>query len=133
MMDRKTMIMRAFNQQFSDMIEDLILVFPDNSEIKASLSSLEGIKKANPSLIPRIWFKYIYLPYKEVILNGDISFFFKKNYMEDLTMMENSDKIIGIIDRIRNPVSHMDEKNRNHTMKYIQVLSQLSEAYSYAQ
>ena len=129
-MDTKTVIIRAFNQQFVAFLHDIIHIFPDNNDIKTSLTNLEGIKKANPALIPRIWFKYIYRPYQSKIDNGDISFFFVKNYAEDLTKMANAEKIVRIIDKIRDPVSTMDPVNQTHTMKYIQTLSKLSTAYA---
>ena len=129
-MDNKTMIVRAFNQQFVDLLHDIIRIFPDNNDIQTSLTNLEGIKKANPALIPRIWYKYIYVPYKKVIDDGELSFFFEKNYAEDLTKMANAEKIVRIIDRIRQPVSSMAVVNQGHTMKYIQNLSKLSVAYA---
>ena len=132
MVDKKTMLMRAFNQQFADFISDIQRIFPENKEISISLLNLENIKKVNPALIPRIWFKYIYYPYRDVIHQGDLSFFFHKNYAEDLTRLANAEKIMRIIDKIREPVKDMDTVNQTHTMKYIQLLSQVSAAYAEA-
>ena len=132
MTSNKTFIMRTFNQQFMDLLADIQRIFPHNNEIAIALMNLELIKKAKPALIVHIWYKYIYSRYKEIIDAGDITFFFEKNYADDLTKMANAENIMKMIDKIREPVRHMDDVNRGHTMKYLQILSKLSEAYSIA-
>lgn len=126
---QQTFLMRTFNQQFKALLDDLERIFPKNNEIKIAIMNLELIKKAKPHLIIHIWYKYIYSKYKAVIDGGDISFFFEKDYSEDLTKMKNAENIMKMIDKIRQPVKLMDDVNRGHTTKYIQILSKLSEAY----
>jgi hypothetical protein len=128
-MDKRIVFMRAFNQHFVEFLHDVGSIFPDNRDIGTSLTSLETIKRANPALVPRIWYKYIYVPYQEKIDAGDIAFFFDKNYAEDLSHLSNADKVMMIIDKIRTPVSSMNDTNREHTIKYIQNLSLLSARY----
>lgn len=127
---KKTFLMRTFNQQFTDLLEDLERIFPTNNEVKIAVMNLTMIKKAKPSLIIHIWYKYIYAKYKSVIDAGDITVFFDKDYSEDLTKMKNAENIMKMIDKLRQPVKAMDGINREHTLKYIQILSKLSEAYS---
>jgi hypothetical protein len=128
----KTLIMRTFNQQFMDLLADIQRIFPHNNEIAIAIMNLELIKKAKPALIVHIWYKYIYSKYKPIIDAGDITFFFEKNYAEDLTKMANAENIMRMINKIRDPVREMDDVNRGHTMKYLQILSKLSEVYSHA-
>jgi hypothetical protein len=106
-----------------------LLIFPNNSEIKHGLSSFEMIKRLNPSIVVKVWYSKIFIPYKSVIEEGNLSFFFEKNYMEDLDNVSNAVDIMKIIDKLREPISSMDDINKQHTMKYIQNLSELSKLY----
>jgi hypothetical protein len=88
------------------------------------------IKTANPSIIIKIWYPYIYQPYREVIDAGDIRFFFDKDYEQDLTVLSNARAVMDVIDKIRKPVSSMNESSQASTMKYIQNLCKLSLLYN---
>ena len=74
--------------------------------------------------------KFVYHPYKDVIDNGDISFFFDKDYSNDLSTVTNANKILNIIDTLREPIKEMGDANKEHTTKYIQNLSKLSMLYN---
>ena len=121
----KTTILRGFNSHLFEFIDDIISVFPDNVDIKASRTSLEYTKKLNPTLIIKIWYTYIYLPYAAVIDAGDLEFFVNKDYSNDLTRTGNPDQIMSSIDRLRGPVKQMNPTDQQKTMKYIQNLSKI--------
>jgi hypothetical protein len=131
-MDKKT-IMRAFNTVFFEFLSDVLCVYPDNHEIKYAYTSFENIKRANPSILVKIWLTAIYMPYREVIDAGNISFFFEKNYADDLSELGNSKQILDMIDKIRQPIREMTPENQTHAAKYILDLSKLSLVYSTTQ
>ena len=64
-----------------------------------------------------------------MINNGSIDFFFNKDYKEDLQNMANPDKVLGVIDTLREPVSQLSNNSKDMAMKYIQNLSKLSSMY----
>lgn len=121
-----TNLVTVFNDHFSEFVNDIQSVFPDDIDILTAKNSLLAIRKANPKLLVRIWIKYVYNPYKDQIDNGDINFFLTKDYATDLTRSDNSEKIMEAIDRLRNPIKNMNPENQAKTMKYIQNLSKLS-------
>jgi len=129
-MSNKTSILRAFNTHFFEFVDDIIRIFPENVDIQASKKSFDLIKHANPTAIIKSWFKYVYTQYKIVIDNGDIRFFFEKNYKDDLSILANANEIMNIIDTLREPIKLMSITNQATTMQYIQNLSKLSELYS---
>ena len=129
-MSDKSSILRAFNAHFFDFIDDLISIFPNNNDLSLAKTTFDTIKKANPSAIVKAWLKFVYLPYENVINAGDISFFFDKDYSEDLLNVSNSNKILNIIDTFRTPIKEMGDVNKEHTTKYIQNLSKLSIMYN---
>lgn len=74
-MTDKTIIMRTFNSQFSDFLNDLLSIFSTNQDIKNSYNTFQMIKRVNPSIIIKVWYSNIYLPYNKMIDEDDIAFF----------------------------------------------------------
>ena len=129
-MSDKSTLLKTFNNHFFEFLTDIIHIFPENKDIATAKKSFENIKKMNPSIIIKVWFNYVYTPYREVIDAGNIEFFFEKDYNTDLQTVANSAEIIKMIDIMREPVKQMSDQNKAHSMKYIQNLSKLSGLYS---
>ena len=129
-MTDKTTLLRAFNTHFFEFLDDLMGVLPDNKEISYAKTSFETIKKANPTMIIKTWYSFVFLPYKDVIDSGNLTFFIDKDYGSELSGINKSEDIIKMIDNIRNPIRQMDETNKNHSLKYIQNLCKLSNLYN---
>jgi hypothetical protein len=121
-----TNLVTAFNDHFSEFVTDIQSIFPTDADILTAKNALLTIRKANPKLLVKIWFKYVYIPYKSHIDAGDIHFFLTKDYSLDLVKSENADKIMESIDRLRNPIKEMTPENQAKSMKYIQNLSKLA-------
>jgi hypothetical protein len=128
--EQKPSILTAFNDHFIEFVNDIINIFPNDKDILTAKNYFILIRKSNPKLIIKIWKKFISTKYEKEISSGDISFFIDKNYNDDLDGIENSDKIMEAINRLRNPVKLMDDENRQKTMKYIQNLSKISSLYN---
>jgi hypothetical protein len=131
-MGDKSTLLKTFNIQFFSFLDDIIKVFPDKDELKIGKKSFETIKRANPTIIIKIWFSHVYSSYRESIDNGDVEYFIQKDYQEDLQSLANNGEVLKIINTLRQPISEMDEVNKQHTVKYLQVLSKLSELYNKA-
>jgi hypothetical protein len=129
MTSQSSTILTAFNDHFMEFVNDIISVFPDDADILSAKNSFVLIRKANPKMIIKIWHKYVVEKYEEAIESGDVSFFINKDYSDDLTNAENSEKITEAIDRLRNPVKLMNQEDQQKVMKYIQNLKKLSSIY----
>jgi hypothetical protein len=127
--DKKT-VLRTFNIHFFEFMDDIIRIYPEADDIISGRATFELIKKANPTAIIKVWHKFIYSPYSDVIEKGDITFFFEKDYSEDLAHLANYNEVMGIIDRIRKPIQNMNPLNKAHSTKYIQNLSKLTIMYN---
>jgi hypothetical protein len=128
-MSEKSNILKTFNNHFFDFIDDILRIFPESVDLISAKKSFEMIKRANPTAILKAWYSFVYSPYVEQIEAGNISFFFEKNYSDDLSILNNGGEIMKTIDSFRKPVKDMSEINKQHTMKYIQNLSKLSVIY----
>lgn len=119
-------ILTAFNDHFIEFLNDIQSVFPEDHDILTAKNALTAIRKANPKMIVKIWKAFICDKYREQIMAGDIGFFINKDYSEDVSNSNSSDKIMDSINRLREPVRNMNLENQAKTMKYIQNLTKLS-------
>ena len=129
-MSDKTTILRAFNSQFFEFVDDIIRTFPEKRELKDAKTAFETFKKLNPTSIMKAWLKYVYTPYKDDIESGNIDYFINKDYSNDLTNLTNAGDIMKTIDVLREPIRTMSDENKNCCIKYIQTLCKVSEIYS---
>jgi hypothetical protein len=119
-------ILSVFNDHFTEFVNDIQAVFPEDVDLLTAKNAILAIRKANPKLLVRVWIKYVSSPYKSEIEAGNIEFFINKDYSSDLAVNDNADKIMQAIDRLRNPIKQMSAENQAKTMKYIQNLSKLA-------
>lgn len=125
----KTTFLRAFNTHFFEFMDDIIKIFPENVDIAASKTFFEVTKKANPTIIVKIWFQFVSSPYGEVLANGDLEYFIDKDYSEDVANLPNSKDVLASIDGLRAPIKEMTPDNKAHSLKYLQNLNKLANAY----
>jgi hypothetical protein len=126
--DRPTII-RSFNDYFFEFLDDMLKVLPNNKSVLTAIRSFRMLADVNKAILIKSWYKFVYLKYKNVIDDGNIEFFFEKDYSEDLTKLSNANTIMEIIDSVRTPAKEICEnpKNRDHIATYIQTLCKLSE------
>jgi len=111
-------ILTAFNDHFMDFIDDVQRVFPEDSDILTAKNALFLVRKANPKMIVKIWNAYIVSKYKREIEEGNLDFFINKDYSSDVSVAENSDKIMESINRLRDPIKNMGHENQAKVIKY---------------
>jgi hypothetical protein len=121
-----TNIIKAFNNHFTEFVEDITRVFPDNVDVLSAKNALTKIRKVNPKILPEIWKTIIVGKYISKIENGDFDYFINKDYSDDLAINPNNKVIIEAIDRMRSPLKDMNPDDKAKSMKYIQNLSKLS-------
>lgn len=126
----KSSITKAFNKTLFEFLDEIIVIVPENGDVKNTRMFLDMIRSANPALIIKLWFSSVYEPYVEQIENNDLSFFIDKNYVDDTQYLLNAKDVMQGIDKIRQPIREMSETNKAVSMKYLQKLSKLSQLYS---
>lgn len=121
-----TNLLSAFNNHFIEFVEDIQSVFPDDADVLTAKNALVAIRKANPKLIVKIWQSCITQKYRAEIEAGNLQFFLDKDYADDVSDTQHSDRIMESINRLREPIRHMGPDNQQKAMKYIQNLTKLS-------
>jgi len=129
-MSSASSILTAFNNHFTEFVDDIHTVFPNDHDILTAKNSFSAIRKINPKLIIKGWDIYVASKYSKEIEAGNMDFFINKDYSNDVNTVQNSDKIVEAIDRLRNPIKSMNDENKIKIVKYIQNLSKLSSLYN---
>ena len=122
-------ILTGFNNHIVDFFNDVLTIFPNDTEISVAHSSLIAIRKVNPRLIVTIWKQYISDPYTNQIQCGDINFFINRDYSTDLKDSDKATTILQKIDTLREPIKLMGDDNKKKTIDYIQNLTKLCNLY----
>lgn len=129
--DRATLI-RTFNDYLFEFLDDMLKVLPGNKPVMTASRGFRMLIDANKAILIKCWYKFVFLKYKDVISDGDVEFFFEKDYSEDLTKLNNSQQIMEIIDTVRLPAKEICENpvNKEHITTYVQTLCKLSEMFN---
>lgn len=128
-------LLKAFNTHYFDFLDNIINIIADNKEINLAKITSMSIKKANPTFILKVWYKFVYIPYNNVISKGDYEFIINKDYKNDISELKSNgnsivlDDTLDIINKIREPIRQMNEQQKTESMKYIQNLTKLSHMY----
>ena len=123
-------ILTAFCEHLIEFLDDIIDVFPNDLDIKASRKIVHNLRKVNPRSLIINWKLYITDVYKNEIYKNNIDFFIHKDYNKDVSDTEDSKYILDVIERLRNPIKNLTEENKKKTIKYIVNLTKLSELYT---
>ena len=127
----KPQILSAFNDHFMQFVQDVQLVFPDNSDIATISLALGKLRKANPRLLIMSFKEHVVSGYRKEIEEGNINFFINNDYQKDLNNIGvgSSNQILEKIDCLRGPVRDMNKNEQDKVMKYMQNLLKLSDLY----
>jgi hypothetical protein len=127
----RPLIIRTFNELFFELLDDVIKILPNSAGIKTARRAFQTLSDLNKAVLIKCWHKFVYLKYKDQIFSGNIEFFFEKDYSEDIVKLSHPDKVLEVIDSIRDPVKEAcsTQVNKAHVTTYIQNLSKLSIAY----
>lgn len=132
-MDR-SQILRAFCDHFQEFIDDVLRVFPRDSELRTVANSLAVMRRMNPRMITTVFYKKLAVPYQKEIESGDAAFFIDKNWSGDVAdSPENAlsrDVVLDKIERMRESVRNMSASDQQKSIQYIKNLAQLSRLYS---
>ena len=126
-MSNKSSYLTAFNNHFSEFVDDILSIFPDNRDVMNAKTALVGFRKMNPKIIITFWRNYIVANYQAQIEAGDCDFFLKKDYRMDIATNggSGSNEMLEAIERFRTPLSSLPSEELQKCVKYIKNLSKL--------
>jgi hypothetical protein len=127
----RPLIIRTFNELFFELLDDIIKILPNSVGLKTARRAFQTLSDLNKAVLIKCWHKFVYLKYKDQIFSGNIEFFFEKDYSVDVVKLSHPDKVLEVIDSIRDPVKEAcsTSVNKTHVTTYMQNLTKLSIAY----
>ena len=123
-------ILRGFNNHLFEFLDDIISIFPENSDLKTAKTFFEFKKKGNVTILIKMWHEFVYKPYGVLLEQGELEHFITKDYSNDLVYMTNSKDILDAIDKIRKPLNNLSDDSKTICLNYLNNLNKLSNAYN---
>jgi hypothetical protein len=120
-MSRKLFIDAFFNQ-FSDFLNELIRVFPSDTDFPTFKTALHLLQKTNPMLVITQVKAYTD-PYAEMIASKNESFFIQHDYSEHV---EGDDAVQQIIQKLKGLWEALTPNNKKVVWDYVKVIRDLA-------
>ena len=117
-----------FATQLLEFMDDIILVFPNNLDIRTGRTFIIGLTKVSKKKLIGIWKSSVVDIYEEAIMNGDKEYFINKDYSQDLGE-EGIDKMMDVIEDVRGLIRNTSEENKDKAIKYLQNLTKICKLY----
>lgn len=115
--------LEKFNDTFREMIQDLVNVFPQDSELRMYKLGLEAVLFADPRVISRVFYNEVSVPYQAQIAKEDESFFLEKDYQE----FGHYESAGDIVRKLKGCWTELSDDNKSVIWRYFKVLSVLSQ------
>lgn len=123
-MASKSVLMNAMFDQFLSFVNELIEMYPNDSDFSMFLTTLKMMKMTNPSMLSKYVYENTSL-FEEQILSKNEQFFV------DYSFSEYSDNVdLNIFSKLKQYISTMNNDSKDSVWKYIQNIYRLSKAIS---
>ena len=114
-------VYKAFNNVFLSLLEDCILVFPNDADFKEYKKGAKILDTFNPRKAAQVYKDYSSI-YSDKIRNRDEGFFIKNDY-SDIQEVQEDNEIVKFIEKIKTCWIQLSEENKDKIWKYLQTLS----------
>lgn len=118
----KKVFVDAFFNQFGDFLEQLIKVFPDDTDLPAYKAGLGLLQRTNPTLVIKETYTHM-SPFEAVIRARNEDFFLKHEFAEYDTLEQ-------VIAKIKSLWVGLSENNKNCVWGYLTILLDISKRYN---
>lgn len=129
-MDREYLV-SVFNEQVALFINDLILVYPDDTDLYQFRTTMRMLLLIDDTKIIKIFNTYVYDKYKDKIEVRDSDFFLQNDFSDLMNLREGGESTITaqLIQKVKRYWSTMSEANQEIVWKYFLILIKLCEKY----
>ena len=114
---------KVFNMKVKEMARDLILVFPEDEDLRFLTSAMNIATMQDEHMMVSLFYTNVTKKYGQGILNRDETFFLEKDYEE----LSNSSWSMKLVEKLKFYWTKLDTENKEAMWKYMHVLVALSE------
>jgi hypothetical protein len=123
-------IVKLFNSQFNEFLEDVSVVFPDNKDIKTAKFMNSNISRITPTVPIKLWYNNIVVNYYDGINTDDIfNLLFTVDFKPAINSYDGMYSILEIIDLIKTLALELSDSEKNKITKYVINLCKISMMY----
>ena len=125
-MANTAIILKTFNKQLTEFIEDISQIFPGEKDVIVLSTFMKTVMYGKPRAIIDVWYKFISLKYNKEIENGEIEYFLNKDYSEDLQSAPGSSETLDTINKLRTTIKlafDQDENREKRVLYYFKIES----------
>ena len=119
---------KVFNEHLIDFLNDVISIFPQNTDLQTGRTFIIGIKKVNPKSLIKIWKMSVNDIYLDKINEGNMDFVITKDYSQDIPS-QTPNNVLNIIEDIKVLLRETTEENKEKSLKYVQNLCKICKLY----
>lgn len=125
----KSQCLNIFNQKLREFVNDLIAVFPNDTDLYSFKTSLNMIGLVNERQMLDLFIRFVHKSYKTQILNRDESFFLTHTYNDEISHAGDNNMTNQLIAKIKSYWADMSPENKGIVWTYFEVLIRLAEKY----
>ena len=115
---------KLFNTHLREFINDIIIIFEDNSEVNRIKDKIKNVSLISSSKIIRLWYKYS-KKHKEEIRNKNLDYFLEREYIQEVEEYW----IMAFIDSAKKNIGETSDTNKSKIIEYIFNLTKISFMY----
>ena len=117
---------KKFNLTINNLIDDILLVFPDYQHLKSFKEKYNLLIKYNPKK-PLAYFKDTVYNYKDKIINKEEDYFIKKEYNTDLEKIGDNEWYLDQVLNIKELWVKLSNENKETIWTYFNILIKLTD------
>lgn len=117
-----------FNKEYFEFLK-FIKVHIEDSNFKTFYRKNQIVRETNPKMFIRTWYECIGSKYHAQVMKSDISFFLNKNYEEDVSTSNESNKLLDYINKFKESYETLDEIVKSTFLYFIITLTDKSFVY----
>jgi len=107
-----------FNEIFQELLQDLIKVFPNDTDLRTYLFAVKGAMMVNEFIICKVFHSHL-MVYESQVMEKDETFFLDKDYSE---FHSNKVDIRTLVHKLKTCWTLLTEENKETLWKYFRVL-----------
>jgi hypothetical protein len=118
----KKIFLDAFFNQFTDFLDQLVRVFPEDSDFLTFKTGLSLLRRTNPMLVVEQVYKHV-LPYEEILRAKNEDFFLKRGFQDHI---DGDDTLDQLIEKLKGLWGSLTDHNKNIVWSYTTLLLDLA-------
>lgn len=116
-----------FNDTFLELVDDLVRVFPSDSDFRMYKLAIRGASLADPSIVQNVFHERVSTTYGEKILAKDEDFFIQNDYSD---MRDEFSQAEQLIQKLKKCWENLTIEQRDIVWKYLRILVLLDKKIS---